>query len=541
MLERLDVRNIALIADAHLLFSPHLTVLSGETGAGKTALFSALRLLVGSRADSDMIRDSASSACIEGTFVSPDGTMQVLRRIDRSGRSRCAVDGTRVKVSELARLTAPLLELHAQHENQRLLRTESHVHYLDAWAGDEVADLRTAYEQAFDAWVEARRDFETLRHASMSSQQDREQARLFLADLEEVDPQPGEIDQLEAQLPLLEHADALASAADEAAGLLRRDGGVEDLCSEASLSLTRQEGVDPALDELSSRLSELSALAEDLGSDLRAYRDSIDFDPQRLTDCQERLARLDGLCKRHGPRMEDVFARADEARHMLELADSSSDALDEAAERLERADDALVHAASALAAARSTAAEGFTQTLTDAVARLAMGGSSFLVAASDLPREAWTREGSQHVELLYSPGVGVAPRPLAKIASGGELSRVMLALVSEVDLGEADTLVFDEVDAGIGGATANLVADRLVDLAQDHQVIVVTHLAQIAACADRHLLVSKREDETGKPSTVVRPLEGSERIIEIARMLSGTGDEVSLEHARALLDRAKEG
>jgi len=539
MLERLEVHDIALIAEAGIELSPHLTVLSGETGAGKTALFSALRLLAGKRADTAMIRDGAGSARVAACFTHDGRRLDVERVINVGGRGRCAVDGEKVTVAELESRIGPLLDLHGQHENQTLLQTESHVRYLDAWAGEGVASAREAYEMAFDAFSETRRSFEAIRRAAAASNADRESARLFLEEFERVDPQQGEYEQLEAQLPLLEGADALAGAADGALTSLRREGGADDALSEAHAALDRASGVDPALDELASRLGELVELAEDLASDLRAYRDGVDFDPASLERCQERLARLDGLCRRFGPRMSDVLDRAQASRDLLDLADHASERLEEASARLDAADEALVEAAETLARARASAADGFSQALTEAVAQLAMRGASFLVAASDLPRSAWTREGSQHVELLYSPGTGVAPRPLAKIASGGELSRVMLALVSRVDFTGADTLVFDEVDAGIGGATANLVADRLVDLAREHQVVVVTHLPQIAVRADEHLLVSKQTDADGRPATTVRRLSDDERVTEIARMLSGTDAEVSREHARVLLEQAE--
>ena len=451
MLKKLIVKNIALVSDAELEFSPLLTVLSGETGAGKTALLFALRLLVGERSDSSMIRDGATFAMVEAEFVdlAGDASLHVRRRIESSGRSRCYIDDKQVSVSQLAQRIGPLLDLHGQHEHQSLLDASSHVRYFDSWIGTEVDEARHAFEKAFDECNRMRGEYEALQKAASSSVQEREVARIALREIDAVDPQEGEYETIESQLPMLEHADALATAASEALEALRREHGAEDSLAEAHMALTHQEGIDSHLDELAGQLSDVIALEEETASALREYRDSLDFDPETLQSLQERLSTLDGICKRFGPRMSDVLKRAAEARSTLELAEDSTERLDEAKASYEAAETALDVSASRLADVRMQHADDFTQALARATDRLAMQGASFTLAMSDLPRQAWTREGSQHIELLYSPGPTITVRPLAKIASGGELSRVMLALISEVDLTSANTLVFDEVDAGI--------------------------------------------------------------------------------------------
>ncbi|MDO4851731.1 MAG: AAA family ATPase [Actinomycetota bacterium] len=541
MLEKLVVRNIALVADATLVFSPHLTVLSGETGAGKTALLFALRLLSGERSDSSMVRDGEGSASVEGTFALDDGRRLLAQRlIAASGRSRCMLDGRRCTVAELAQAVRPLLDLHGQHEQQVLLQTASHVRFLDAWIGEEALRARGAYEEAFDRHAAACAEHAALVRAASASIEQRELARLALQAIDAVNPSEGEYEELEAALPKLEHADALAQAASSALQVLRRDGGVEDALAEVSMELGRESGVDKRLDGFAEMAGDILVQVEELSSDLRAYRDSLEYDPQVLARYQDRLAALDGLCKRYGPGIEDVFARAADARRTLALAEEGNEALEESQARVGEAEKALVAAADALARVRGGRVDAFSDALTAATAALAMGGASFTMGVSDLPRSAWTREGTQHLELLYSPGAAVAPRPLARIASGGELSRVMLALISEVDVAAAGTLVFDEVDTGIGGSTATLVAEHLARLSATHQVIVVTHLAQVAVFADAQLLVEKTTAAGGMPVTGVRMLEGEERVAEIARMLSGDDGAVSLEHARALLASAEE-
>lgn len=542
MLEKLVVRNIALVADATLGFSPHLTVLSGETGAGKTALLFALRLLSGERSDSSMVRDGESSASVEGTFVLEDGGRLLAQRlIAASGRSRCMIDGRRCTVAELAQTVGPLLDLHGQHEQQVLLQTVSHVRFLDAWIGEEARRARVRYEEAFERHAEACAEHEALVRAASASIEQRELARLALQAIDAVNPLEGEYEELESALPKLEHADALSQAASNALHALRRDDGVEDALAEVSVELGRESGVDAQLDGLAEMAGDILTQVEELSSDLRAYRDSLEYDPQMLARYQDRLAALDGLCKRYGPDIGDVLARAADARRTLALAEEGNEALEESRARVAEAEKALTVAADALACVRGGSIDAFSDALTAATTALAMEGATFTMSVSDLPRSAWTREGTQHLELLYSPGPAVAPRPLARIASGGELSRVMLALISEVGVTAAGTLVFDEVDTGIGGSTATLVAEHLARLSTTHQVIVVTHLAQVAVFADVQLLVEKTSADRGMPVTGVRPLEGEERVAEIARMLSGDEGAVSLEHARALLSSAGEG
>jgi len=534
MLSRLTVSNIALIEDARIDLGPGLTVLSGETGAGKTALLSALKLLVGERADSSALRDGADAAVVEGTFVTDSGSLEVRRRLDRSGRSRCWVDGASVNVAELARLVGPLVDLHGQHEHQTLLDPASHARFLDAWIGEEAASAQAAYTAAYLAQAEARRDLERLEAAQRSSREEREAARFTIADIEAVAPREGEYEELTEMLGPLQHAQDLAVLADTAYGSLYGDGGAVESLGTARDALGRGVEVDGRLEDLSARLEDLLADCSDLSADLRRYRDGLESDPVLLERHLDRLGQLDALCRTHGPRMQDVFERLERARTTVQLAEGSGDLVEKARSSLDAAEETLGAAAAHLADVHDRAADPFSRALGEAVASLGMEGASLIVSITDLPRPAWTAEGSQHIELLYAPGIAVSPRPLARIASGGELSRVMLALKGSMTAhGTYATLVFDEVDAGIGGTTAQLVARRLRELAVANQVIVVTHLPQIAALADRQFRVSK--DSAALPRTTIREVVGEDRVSEVARMLSGRADELSLAHARELL------
>lgn len=534
MLSQLSVSNIALIEDAQISFGPGLTVLSGETGAGKTALLSALKLLIGERADSAMLRDGAAQATVDGVFLDGSTTLSVRRRFDAGGRSRCWIDGAPVSVAQLAQRVGPLVDLHGQHEHQALLDPASHLTYFDVWVGAEATQARGAYRAAWVEHAQAQREWSQLDAARRSSRQEQESARFVIQDIENVAPREGEYEELQESLPALQHAQDLATAANEAYVALYDEGGAVDRLGSARTLMERSEALDPHLSALVSQLDDLLGGATDVASNLRAYRDGLEFDPRVIEQRMDRLGELDGLCHRYGPRMVDVLERLEHAHATVDLADTSDERFEQARAALDEAEQTLVSAAAQVADVRFRNADAFSAALSEAVASLGMAGASLVASVTDLPRGAWTADGSQHVEFLYAPGAAVAPRPLARIASGGELSRVMLALKGSMTAHGSDvTLVFDEVDAGIGGATANLVAERLCQLAQDNQVIVVTHLPQIAAVADAQMHVSK--DDAALPRTTIVSVEGDLRVREIARMLSGQEDEVSLAHARELL------
>ncbi len=467
MIDEIQVENLALIREATLVPARGLTVLTGETGAGKTALLSALKLLMGARADKDAVRDGEDSLTVSGRFygiASADGSesdaalaagdfdelreLVATRRVTADGRSRVSIDGRMASVGELARAVASTIDLCGQHEHQQLMKTSQHVRMLDAWAGEAVAQAHAAYEEAL--------------------------------------------------------ATANAAAAELA------------------------------------RVREAGYVLEDMARETRDYREGVEFDPEALAQQQERMASLQGLLRMYGPRMEDVLARRAEAADLVSLVDDAAERERAAQQELDRAEEALAQAAAVLTEARAEAAPRFAAAVCAQMDRLEMGGAELVCDLAPLERGQWTKVGPQAVEFLFRPGAGMQARPLARIASGGEVSRVMLAV--KVVLGEADevdTLVFDEVDAGVGGSTAVALADVLADLARTHQVIVVTHLAQVAVRGQAHYVVQKAAgDEGAMPETDLRQLDSAERPAEIARMLSGDATETSLAHARELLERA---
>lgn len=549
MIDEIQVENVALIRQATLEPAVGLTVLTGETGAGKTALLSALKLLMGERADKSAVRDGEDALVVSGRFyVAPAGEagsadgeaeaeeLVVTRRVSADGRSRVNINGHMASVTQLSETIAPTVDLCGQHEHQQLMKSSSHLQLLDAWAADAIQQPLVAFQEAFAEARAAAKELERVLTAGQESSAKLDEARFVLKRIDEVQPRLDEYEDLLASLSKAEHAEALAVATNTAAEALSGEGGATDLLARAINELDSVAEYDEQLKACAESLREAGYILEDVARETRAYCDDIEFDSESLAADQERMSLLQGLLRTYGPRMEDVIAARDEAAELVSLVDDAAEREKAARKAHEQAEETLATAADVLAAARTKAAPEFAQAVTEQLARLEMGGAQLVCEVTALPREQWTKAGSVAVEFLFQPGAGMQARPLVRIASGGEVSRVMLAI--KVVLGQADhvdTLVFDEVDAGVGGQTAVALAEVLADLAHTHQVIVVTHLAQVAVRADLHYVVEKDTGEAARPETLLRQLTADERPQEIARMLSGEATEASLTHARELL------
>jgi DNA repair protein RecN (Recombination protein N) len=538
VLSELHVRDLALVEDVWLEFHPGLTVMSGETGAGKTVLVEALKLLLGERADSTMVRQGADEAVVEGRFVVDGADVLVRRRLSAEGRSRCSIDGEMATVSMLADLLGGLVDLHGQHEHQALLSPSQHARYLDRFIGTPAEAALFAYRAAFVAKRDAERALAELESALADRDRREDYLRFVIADIDAVSPREGEDDELTARLPRLRHGERLAAAASGALESLRGEGGASDATATAASMLRGASGLDPALDETARTVERLDIEIQEVASTLRAYVESVEHDPLALDETEARLRDLGDLARKYGPTLTDVLAARDSANAEVERLDSGGAGVERARDVLRQAREALIAAADELTEIRDAHAETFTARLRDAAAELALPNATFSVARARADETAWTADGPERVEFLFSPSAGEEPRPLARIASGGEISRVMLALKSV--LGTADAvpvLVFDEVDAGIGGATALAVGRRLAALADEHQVLVITHLPQVAVFADHHVVVTKVE-RGDRTVTAAREAADEEREAEIARMLAGSTSSVSLAHARELLEEA---
>jgi DNA repair protein RecN (Recombination protein N) len=576
VLDELRISDLGVIDEAVLPLGSGLTVLTGETGAGKTMLISALLLLFGGRADATRVRSGASQTVVDGRVlvgsdsltrtrvenaggaIDEDGSLVLRRIVAASGRSRAFIGGAPAPISVLAELADRLVAVHGQSDQLRLIRPVQHRIALDRYAGIDTGN----YAVAFDAW---RRAAERLADRSTRARELRLEAEMLSRGLDEiaaVAPLPGEDDELAAEASRLGHTDALRVAAEVAHDAIlggrdemTADGNyVTGLLDAARRALSQTAGTDSELDVLSARLDGLMAAASDVGAELAAYRDGLEADPARLDRVEARRAALSGLLRRYGENIAAVLEWAQSARGRLDELDVSDDALARLTEeRDELARQAGVLAAQ-LSAQRRVAAEKLAEAITAELAALAMAAARIFIevrprapqaGAAELTVDgqlvAAGRTGVDEVEMLLRPTPDSTALPLGRGASGGELSRVMLAI--EVCLAGTDpvpTMVFDEVDAGVGGRAAAELGRRLARLACDHQVIVVTHLAQVAAFADCHLVVAKPvAGDSGLSRTDVRVVTGGDRVAELARMLAGTDSATAREHAAELLESSQ--
>ncbi len=561
MLEELRISGLGVIDEAVLDLAPGLTVVSGETGAGKTMVVQGLALLFGGRADSGRVRPGGGRAVVEGRLLLPSDHVAVSRALDAGGeldddvllltrtvgadgRSRAHVGGRSVPVAVLGELGEHVLAVHGQSDQQRLLQPARQRAALDRFAGAPVLERRERFGALWARWKDVRATLAQLQAEAGERVREAELLRLGLAEVEAVAPEPGETQALAAEIERLSYADDLRRAAALGRAALTGDDVGEDmdalaLITEARRALEAVAGHDAVLDALADRTRELAMLAADVAGELASYALGVDADPARLASAQERLATLTTLVRRHS---------ADDADGVLAWASRASDrllALDGTGDNVEalEAEDARLSAELAalgaeLTAARLSAAERFGTAVTTELVELAMPHAAVAAAVSaregDVLETAGP-EGCDDVELLLTPHSGAPARPLHKGASGGELSRVMLAV--EVVFAGTDgppVMVFDEVDAGVGGKAAVEIGKRLARLARDHQVIVVTHLPQVAAFADRHLVVVKSDSGEITSSGVVA-LSEAERVVELSRMLAGVDTGMARGHAEELL------
>lgn len=552
MLIELRIRNFAVVRDLTLEIGPGLTALTGETGAGKSIIVDALALLLGERASSDVVRAGEGEATVEAVFdlsglpevesrlaeagIPGEGRLLILRRVvAREGRNRAWVNGSPATAGLVGSLGRLLVDLHGQHDHQSLLRTSEQRAILDAFgdAGDLEAAVREAHAQVVSL-VEA---LETLDARRRELESRREFISFQLDEIDVVDPRQGEDTALAEELEILEHAEDLLSGA---AGLADTLYGGEDALSDriaAALEGIRSlERFDPALEAQVSALQDAYHSVTDVGRWLGDYQGRVDLDPGRLEEIRTRLDGLTRLKRKYGATLEDVL----EAREGLrgQLAELDGAGLDRS--RLQRELDAarehLAEAADRLSERRSWAADRLESEISELLPSLGLTGSTFKVSLDPLAEVG--SFGAEEVEFRVSLNQGFEPGPLARVASGGELARVMLALKTVLArLDSIPTLIFDEIDAGIGGVVANAVAERLCEVGREHQVLVVTHLAQVASRADGHLRVEKGPSEEGLADARLQKLHGTDRVTEVARLLGGDPDsEASRGHARELLE-----
>ena len=552
MLIELRIRNFAIIESLTLPLAPGFNVLSGETGAGKSIIVGALGLLLGERASADLIRTGEDKATVEGVFevsdrprlvalldahgIEMDDGLVVLKREVAAGRARAWVNGSSVTAGFLADVGRLLVNLHGQHEAQSLLDAESQRAILDAF-GDADADA-AAVRAAFAAVNDVRREIADLDRRARDPQPRADYLRHVAREIEDAALAEGEDARLEEEANRLENADELLGLAAEAlAALTNEEEGALARLAAVERLLHQLQRLDPGLNRLQESYDAAYYALDAMARELELYREDVDLDPRRLEQVRHRRDLLFALTKKYGPSLAEVIEQGRTARRELDLVDSSSLDLQSLRERETAASAALQRAAEALTRKRTAAATRLARAVDEVLPDLGMPDGHLDVSLA--PKAEIGAEGAEDVEFRVSLNVGHEARPLARVASGGELSRVMLALKTILArLDHVPTLVFDEVDAGIGGKVGLQVGDTMRRVASSHQVFAITHLPQIAARAHHHIRVSK--DAAGGVTTAdVAVLDGDERVTEIARMLGGDPEsELSRAHAGELLDSA---
>lgn len=559
MLRRLAVRNFALIDDLAIEFTPGLNVITGETGAGKSLIIDALQVALGRRAGGETVRTGSEKAVLEAVFdISgaaaiasflhgedidlEDGYLILWREIGVGGRSLYRLNGRTVPLSLYRNVGHLLVDFHGQGEQQSLLQESTHRELLDRFGGESLLAARNEVKRLYETWEQARQELEELRNSERDRRRLLDSLNYHIEEIDRAQVQPGEDEELEKERLFLRHAEKIARLAAEAYALLYESETGEptatDLIGQAAVVLRELARFDQELDEQAAALEGVLGHLQEIARKCGSLRERAAFEPGRLDMVEERLALLRRLKQKYGETLAEVLRYREEAAAEKERLSRATDRTNELQRRVAEVEDAWQAASHVLSEERKRAARRLEQEVARELAGLEMGRVTF--RAELVPCAGPAPAGAEEVTFLFSPNPGEPPKPLAKIASGGELSRVMLALktiLARVD--DVPSLIFDEVDAGIGGRALQAVAERLWKIGQHHQVICVTHAAQIACYATQHHHIYK-EVTGGRTRTGVRVLHGEARVEELARMLAGKEiTPVARQHAEELVRRAQ--
>jgi DNA repair protein RecN (Recombination protein N) len=544
MLKRIALRDFVIVRELELELGDGFSVLTGETGAGKSILVDALQLALGARAESAVVREGVARAEITAEFDLPaslvawmqeagfecEDALLVRRSIDTQGKSRAWINGSPATATQLRELADSLVDIHGQHAWQSLTRADAVRALLDGYAGVETQPLREAWTQ----WRAAQKALIDARAAQETLSRERERLAWQIGEVDKLAPGANEWDELNTSHARLANAQTLIEAAQGAIEALEgEDGSATRALAQAQSLLEAQEHVEPQFREFAEVLASSLAQMEDAAHSLHAYLRKADLDPQRLAELDERMSLWMSLARRYRRQPAELPALLVSWKEELAKLDAAADlAALEAAEK--KSHDAYVSQARAVSKARTKTAPQLAKAVTLAMQGLGMQGGRFEVQLQSLAEPQ--QSGMEEVAFLVAGHAGSTPRPVGKVASGGELSRIALAIaVTTSRLGTAQTLIFDEVDAGVGGAVAETVGRLMKQLGRDRQVLAVTHLPQVAACADHHLVVAKHSDAKG-PSSSVTGVQGEQRVAEVARMLGGERlSGTTLAHAKEML------
>ncbi len=566
MLLQLSIANLALIDRITLDFAPGMNVLTGETGAGKSIVVDAVNLVLGERADRDMIASGQSKARVEAVFdiseneavralleelslPQGDDTLGISREMTGAGKNICRVGGVVVPLQTLRQVSAQLLDIHGQHEHQLLLNRANHLGYLDAYAADEVQGPLSEVAARYGEWRESAQRLSRLRRSVSEREQRIDMLRFQLDELRSARLSEGEEEELERRKVFYRNAEKIISAFDEACEQLTggaQGAGAAELLRRGVSALSPISALGERYEAVYARLESLHYELDDAAAELTALREEMDYDERDAERVESRLDLLRRLMRKYGPTTGDMLRYQQKIEAELSELEDSDGAMEKLEREYRRQTKALEAASEQLTQARRAAARRFEESVVAQLRELGMPHARLSVDfAPPQPGEKlverFTAQGVDRVELLFCANLGQPMRPLAKVASGGELSRIMLALkhLSAQKPGIPRSMVFDEIDTGISGRMAQVVAEKMSQIGDHHQVICVTHLPQIAAMADEQFLVSKREID-GATQTEVTRLDRAGRAAELARMIGGAGSasESSARHAEAMLDEA---
>ena len=554
MLLELSIKNVALIDELRVEFAPGLNVLTGETGAGKSILVDSVNLMLGGRAERDIVRTGTDKAVVQALFdvagnsaalsllaelglEAEDGLIGVSRELTRSGRSVSRISGMMLPLSQVRRLTALLMDVHGQHEHQALLNPQRHREFLDEF-GDaahaalmgRVAEAHAALRDARALLAQTELDASERRLDTLANQ---------IAEIEAVKPKPGEEEALLRKYRLMQHAEKIAEGVKTAYALVYLGGSkthaAQELLSRASSALGELAGIDERFGQLRDRIEEMAVNAREIGYELQDMLESMDYDERAAERVGDRLDAIHKLERKYGAQVEDVLAFLDAAKREYESLEKNDERASELRKQIAAQEKALRALCGELTQSRTIIARRLEKMLVQELSELGMAGTQFEVRIA--PEADFTAHGLDAVEFMISPNPGEPLKPLRMTASGGELSRIMLAMKAiAAEGGGVDSMVFDEIDTGVSGRMAQTVAEKLHRIAAHRQVLCITHLPQIAAMGDAHFVVEKRVED-GRTGSYVRRLDDDGRVGEIARLIGGSG-ETSIKHAQHLLASA---
>ena len=543
MITRICIKNFAIIKELEAEFDSGLSIVTGETGAGKSIVIEALSMALGGRADKSMVRSGTDRAVITIVTDAEEMPEVLTREIGASGKSACKVDGEIVPLTQLEALTFGHVDVHGQYDHQSLLMPEKHIGLLDAFGRESIAPAAKRTSDAYQVFEDVSKRLSELKRGAAMAERELDFLKYEIKEIESAGLSPGEDEELEARVRIMQSSEKIYEALANAYGLLsgERQEGESALAAVGGVrdSLSGLSGFDGEFAKMAEVSAEAYYALEELESQVRKARDGMDFSQADLDGALARLDRIERLKAKYGGSIADILEHMDNAAEKLSAAENSGAKIEALEQELGAAREGYAREAAALSEMRSSAAESLEEAITRQLFELNFKDATFSVNIES-DEKLITEHGGDRVEFMLSANKGQPLLPLAKVASGGELSRIMLAFKSVTgDFDGVDTMIFDEIDSGISGLTASIVGEKLLHMADTHQIVCITHLPQIAACADHHFILEK-STEGGETFTTLREITGEERVDEIARLVGGRVlTETTRENARELIRQAR--